>query len=444
MALPAGLFRNYVKEGFHMNHNKAVILGGAQTDFARNWTKEGKSFLSMMREVVEDGLAAVAIDYEEIKALNEENRIAVFVGNFDAEQYANQGHLGAFLTEVHPAFYGAPGARYEAACASGSVALHSARAHIVSGDYDLALVVGLEVMKTVSAAVGGAFLGTAAYYELEAKGVAFPFPKLFGKLADLIIESYPNVGESRVMQSLAEIAHTNYKNAKTNHKAQTRSWFMDKEHASSRAKGFNASVGGRLCIADCSQVTDGAAFIALASPEYARRYATKRHLPLKNCAVVKGWGHRVAPLLFSKKEQEAKESKDGCLLPWTRQAVRDAYARAALGIEQMDVIETHDCFTSSEYAAISAFGITKAGEEYQAIEDGAIQIEGEKPINPSGGLIGAGHPVGASGVRMALDIYKQVTGQAEEYQVDGAKNGITLNIGGSATTSMTFVIGQAD
>ena len=132
---------------------KPLILGGAQTDFARNWSKEGKTFLSMMREVVEDGLEAVGLSRAEIKRLNQENRVAVFVGNFDAEQYANQGHLGAFLTEVDPCFYGVPGARYEAACASGSVALNSARAHLEADDYDLAIILGLEIMKTVSAAV---------------------------------------------------------------------------------------------------------------------------------------------------------------------------------------------------------------------------------------------------------------------------------------------------
>ncbi|MEQ9364463.1 MAG: beta-ketoacyl synthase N-terminal-like domain-containing protein, partial [Leptospirales bacterium] len=201
---------------------KPYILGGAQTDFQRNWTKEGKTFVSMFREVVEDGLAAVGLDYDEIIRLNKENRVGVFVGNFDAEQYANQGHLGAFLTEVHPAFYGVPGARYEAACASGSVALDAAGTKIRAGDYDVCIIVGLEVMKTVNSAVGGDFLGTAAYYEKEAKGIEFPFPKLFGKLADVIVERNSHVKEDRIMQGFAEISRINYDNAKTNPRAQTR------------------------------------------------------------------------------------------------------------------------------------------------------------------------------------------------------------------------------
>ena len=111
-------------------------------------------------------------------------------------------------------------------------------------------------------------------------------------------------------------------------------------------------------------------------------------------------------------------------------------------MDDIDVFETHDCFSSSEYAAISAFGITEPGHEYEAIESGIISLKGNKPINPSGGLIGCGHPVGASGARMFLDLYKQLTGKAGRYQVPNAHNGLMLNIGGSATTNYVFVLGR--
>ncbi|TGN06902.1 acetyl-CoA acetyltransferase [Leptospira ilyithenensis] len=422
-----------------MGDNKVFVLGGEQTDFQRNWSKEGKTFVSMMREIIEDSLEKTGIEYSEIKRLNKENRVAVFVGNFDGEQYTNQGHLGAFLTEVNPAFYGVPGARYEAACASGSVALDAAITHIRTDDYDLAIVLGIEVMKTVSSSVGGDFLGTAAYYEKEAKGVQFPFPKLFGKLADVILERY-GLKEERFMDALAEISRINYANAKRNPKSQTRSWFMNKEHALARGGDNNMAVGGRLCITDCSQVTDGAAVTVLASKDYAKAYAKKHGKSLGDIPRVKGWGHRVAPITFEAKKDESVGDK--YILPWTRQTVKDAYKRAGMDVKDIDVFETHDCFTSSEYAAISAFGISDPGKEHIAIEEGTIDFGGKKPINPSGGLIGVGHPVGASGVRMMLDLHKQVTGNAGEYQVKGAKNGLMLNIGGSATTNMVFIVGR--
>ena len=124
-----------------------------------------------------------------------------------------------------------------------------------------------------------------------------------------------------------------------------------------------------------------------------------------------------------------------------RQTVQDAYKRSNLTVDNIDVFETHDCFTSSEYAAISAFGLTEPGREYEAVESGQIAFDGQKPINPSGGLIGCGHPVGASGVRMFLDLYKQVTGTAGGYQVENVRNAMMLNIGGSATTNYAFAVG---
>lgn len=161
---------------------------------------------------------------------------------------------------------------------------------------------------------------------------------------------------------------------------------------------------------------------------------------IKEKPILKGYGHRVAPMLFDKKMQEQQSSR--YILPWTRQAVLDAYQRSGLSVEEIDVFETHDCFTSSEYAAISAFGLTEPGREYEAVESGMIALGGTKPINPSGGLIGCGHPVGASGVRMLLDLYKQVMGIAGRYQVMGAENAMMLNIGGSATTNYTFIVGR--
>ena len=129
--------------------NMVHILGGAQTDFERNWTKEGKGMIAILSEVVSDGLANAGISFDDICALNRENRVAAFVGNFIAEKYVEQGHLGAFLTEIDPSFYGVPSARYEAACASSSVAIDAAQTKIMAGEYDLAIVVGWELMKTV-------------------------------------------------------------------------------------------------------------------------------------------------------------------------------------------------------------------------------------------------------------------------------------------------------
>lgn len=290
------------------------------------------------------------------------------------------------MTTVDKVFYGMPSARYEAACASGSVALATAITKIKANEIDMAIVVGFEMMKTVDSKTCGEFLGRAANYEKEAKGIEFPFPKLFGKLADEIINKY-KLDEKRFMENLAKIATINYENAKRNSNAQTRKWFMNEEHANKRDTKYNPLVGGKLAVTDCSQVTDGACIIILVSEKYLEETnRTKREYPL-----IKGMGCRVAPMEFKTKMEESSNSE--YILPWTRQAVVDAYEKAKLETKDIDFFETHDCFTSSEYMAISCFGLTKPGEEYKAIENGLIDFYGKKPINPSGGLIGVGHPV---------------------------------------------------
>ena len=413
--------------------NKVYIMGGAQTDFERNWTKEGKNMIALLKEAVEDGFKAADFTLDEMVELNKQNRVCAFVGNFIAEQYISQGHLGAFLTEVNPAFYGVPSARYEAACASSSVALDAAITKIKAGEYDVCVVVGWEIMKSVNSKIGGDILGRAAYYEKEGKGIDLPFPTLFGRLADATIEKY-GLDQERYLNALAQISTINYSNAKRNPLAQTRKWFMNYEEASHRGTESNPCVGGLLGVSDCSQVTDGAAVVVLCSEKYLKEKS------FTGKPVVKGYGHRVAPMLFDKKIADNANSE--YVLPWTRQACVDAYNRAGLTVDDIDCFETHDCFTSSEYAAISAFGITEPGKEWDAVESGRIAFGGDKPINPSGGLIGCGHPVGASGARMFIDLYKQVTGQAGRYQVEGAKNAMMLNIGGSATTNYVFIVGM--
>ena len=414
--------------------SKVYIIGGAQTDFERNWKKEGKGMVAILKEVMADGLAHAGLSFDDVKALNGDNRVACFVGNFIAEKYIDQGHLGAFLTEVDPVFYGVPSARYEAACASSSVAIDAAATKIRADEYDVAIVVGWELMKTVDSKIGGDYLGRAAYYEKEGKGIELPFPKLFGRLADETLKKYSELDEKRYMDALAKISVINYSNAKRNPLAQTRKWFMSYDQASTRGTDTNPLVGSKLGVSDCSQVTDGAAVVVLCS----ERFLTERGYQDK--PVIKGYGHRTAPMLFDKKMADNEGSV--YILPWTRQAVLDAFKRSGLTVDDIDVFETHDCFTSSEYAAISAFGLTDPGHEYEAVESGLIDFDGDKPINPSGGLIGCGHPVGASGARMFLDLYKQVTGTAGDYQVEDVKNGMMLNIGGSATTNYVFIVGK--
>lgn len=410
-----------------MTQKTVYILGGYQTDFARNWARENKHISAMMREVYEGSLVTTKIKPSDIKA--------AFIGNFAGELYCMQGHLGAFFVDFDPVFKGLPTSRFEGACASSALAALSAMAHIQAGHYDCIAVIGVELMKTVSPAQGGDYLGTAAWYERESAGIEFPFPKLFGKLGDVYEDRY-----GLDNNHLARIASINYANARRNPNAQTRDWFMSYDHACRKGQ-YNATVTGRIKVTDCSQVTDGAVCLYLASETFAAEYAKRLGQPLEKIPRILGWGHTTAPIEFAAKV--ADSDGNPYVLPWTRKAITDAYGRAGLkDCWDLDVIETHDCFTTSEYMAIDHFGLTEPGQSRKAIEEGVIEMGGKLPINPSGGLIGCGHPVGATGARQMLDAYKQVTGTAGDYQIPGARRAATLNIGGTATTNVVFIVGM--
>lgn len=406
---------------------KVYILGGYQTDFARNWARENKHIAAMMREAYQGSVEITKIEPGDINA--------AFVGNFAGELYCMQGHLSEFFVDFDPRFVGVPTIRFENACASSAVAALSAMAYIQAGIYDLVCLIGVEQMKTVDAARGGDYLGTAAWYEQECTGIEFPFPKLFGKLGDEYDKRY-----GLDNNYLARIAEINYANAKNNPNAQTRNWFMNLEHANTCGK-YNTTLSGRIKVTDCSQITDGAVCLYLTSEQYAAKYADHRGLDIGHFPRILGWGHTTANIEFARKVADSTD--DDYVLPVTRKAITDAYERAGIkDCWDLDVIETHDCFTTSEYMAIDHFGLTKPGESFKAIEEGVIEMGGKLPINPSGGLIGCGHPVGATGARQLLDACKQVTGTAGTYQVAGAKKGAMLNIGGTATTNVCFIVGK--
>ena len=195
-------------------------------------------------------------------------------------------------------------------------------------------------------------------------------------------------------------------------------------------------VEGRLRRFDCSQITDGGAGVVLVTDDWLRTHPGAR--PLGRIA---GWGHRTVGLGLQQKLDRSRE--DPYVLPHVRATVLDAFDRAHVTLDDVDGFEVHDCFTPSEYMAIDHIGLTGPGESWKAIENGEIERGGRLPINPSGGLIGGGHPVGASGIRMLLDAARQVSGTAGDYQVDGAATFATLNFGGSTSTTVSFVVGSA-
>ena len=252
-------------------------------------------------------------------------------------------------------------------------------------------------------------------------------PNLYGKLTTLIWKNMQRADDPR--QRLAHLTEIAYENGKRNPNAQTRKLFMNEKQANLRGCSTNPPVAGRLAQSDATLTTDGAAVVILASEEFKQKHCPDRALP-----VVKGRGFRVAPMELKTKLTEARVSD--YLLPWTHKTVEEAYKSAGLTADDIDVFELYDYYTAGELIELSCVGLCKPGEEYRLIEDGVIAFDGAKPVNPTGGLIGGGHPQSATGVRMFLDLYKQLTGTAGGCQVPNqVKNGLMLNMGGSATSN---------
>jgi acetyl-CoA C-acetyltransferase len=406
-----------------MGSSNIWILGGYQSDFARNLTREGVDYAGLTAEIVASTLQAAKIDATDIGV--------VHVGNAFGEMFAAQGHLGAMPATVVDGLWDTPSSRHEAACASGSIAALAAIADLRSGAYETALVFGVELEKTVSGDTAARHLGAAAWTGQEGEDAKFMWPYMFSRVADEYDRRY-GVDESH----LRAIATVNFANARRNPNAQTRDWTVpDLIAGDSLEDEVNPIVEGRIRRFDCSQMTDGGSGVVLVTDNYLRD-----HPEAKPLARIEGWGHRTVGLGMQQKLDRSAE--DPYVMPHVRRTVMDAFERARVTLDDLDGIEVHDCFTPSEYLAIDHIGLTGPGESWKAIENGEIEIGGRLPINPSGGLIGGGHPVGASGVRMLFDAAKQVSGTAGAYQVEGAGTFGTLNFGGSTATTVSFVVGS--
>ncbi len=405
---------------------QVFVLGGMQTDFARVWSREGLDISDMIREACLGALEACDLPPSAIDSIH--------VGNAFGEAQRQQGHLGAMVSQVVPELWGIPAMRHEGACASSSLAALTAMAEIEAGRYDCVLVLGAEEFKNLPGDQASQNQNSAAWRDREDIDCKFMWPAVFGLLADEYDQRY---GLDR--QVLNEIAEINYGHAKRNPLAQTRQWrFADNSFHEDDTLNPIIEPGVRRL--HCGQITDGACAVILASEKFVASYQKSRPLtgPM---ARIKGWGHRNAGIRY--RDKVARSEGATYVFPHVREAIEDSFNRAGItDVHQLNGIETHDCFSMTEYMAIDHFGITAPGESWKAVEEGSIKLGGRLPINASGGLIGCGHPVGATGARMLLDATQQVKNQAGDAQIEGAKDMATLNIGGSCATVCSFVVGR--
>ncbi len=337
---------------------------------------------------------------------------SMYVGCMSPGLFVGQEHIASMLAD----YLGQapiPSTRVESACASGGLALRQGFIDVASGMNDMVLVGGVEKMTDVGGNEATYALGTAADQEYEGyHGITFP--GLYALMARAHMEKY---GTTR--EQLAMVSVKNHKNGAKNPLAQF---------------PFEISVDDVLCsvmvadplrILDCSPITDGAAALILCPVEKAKELG-------KPIIKIIGTGHATDTIALAQR-------KDITWLEATYLAAQQAYAMSGKKPEDIDVLEVHDCFTIAEICVTEAVGYFERGKGGEAVEKGLTAVEGEKPVNVSGGLKSKGHPVGATGVAQAIEIVKQLRGEAGERQIEKARIGMTQNMGGSGASTLVHV-----
>jgi len=336
---------------------------------------------------------------------------AMFIGHM-GEAYEHQGHTGATAADWAGLLH-IPTTRTEAACASSGVALRSGVYAVLSGLADVVLVGGVEKMTHRSTVEVTEYLAMASDYPFE-QWNGITFPGLFALIATAHMHKY-----GTTERQMASVAVKNHFHGSLNPKAHMQKEITIEDALTSRI------VAWPLKLYDCSLITDGASCVILTKPELARKYTDQ---PVH----IVGTGQAGDTIgLYERKSLTSLMS--------ARLAAKTAYDMAKVDPSDVDVAELHDCFTISEVVACEDLGFCGLGDGGKLSESGETKLGGRIPINTSGGLKSKGHPVGATGVAQAYEIYLQLTEQAERRQVKDAKIGLTHNLGGSGATATVHI-----
>ena len=380
---------------------RVAIIGAGMTKFGEHWEKGFREL------VVEAGIKAV----EDAK-ISGENITAGYVGTMASGKLIGQEHIGALIAD-YMGLNPTPITRVEGACASGSLALRQGVMAIASGMHDIVVVGGVEKMTDMATSDVSDALGGAGDQEWELF-LGATFPGLYALMAKRHMHEFGTTEEM-----MASVAVKNHKHGSKNPYAQFQKEITMDDVLNSKM------VADPLKVFDCSPITDGAAALVLAPLEIAESYTKK---PVEIAA--SGQGSDTIALDNREKLSE---------IAATRVAAEKAYARAGITAKDVDVAEVHDCFTIAEIMAIEDLGFFKKGEGGKASLEGKTTFGGDVVVNTSGGLKSAGHPVGATGIKQAVEIAWQLRGDAGERQVKDAEIGLSHNVGGSGATVVVHI-----
>lgn len=355
------------------------------------------------------------------------------LSSFMMSRYVRQGNRPGFIPMIHPSLEKKPATGVEGACCSGGLGLSVAVRTILSGVADTVLTVGVEVQNSVKAVYGADILAGAGHYAGERKkGHAHFFPGQFSDRAGKYFEKY---GNQTAREAMALWYVNAIENARKNPKAQEYHNNYDDLFAIGMTPPNPKAFCEHINYYDCSKVSDAGAAIVFASEEGLKKLAVDK----KDAAQVISYGHAVRDI--------TKPVDDPTVLGTTKAAVEKALEDAGLGINDIGFFEFHDCFTISALLALESIGLAEPGKAADYIKSGKIKLNGETPINTSGGLIGYGHPVGASGVRQAVDIWQQLTGKAGDFQIEINANrpyGMLISMGGNDVTVVAMIFKKTE
>ncbi|MDO9517873.1 MAG: thiolase domain-containing protein [Methanosarcinaceae archaeon] len=386
---------------------EVAIIGVKNTNFGEMWEKS-------LRDIfVEAGVGALkdaGVAGEDIGSM--------YVGNMSSGQFVDQEHVGALIADYSGLARNlhVPATRVEAACASGGLALRQGILAVASGYEDIVVAAGVEKMTDISASSASTALAAAADREWEGI-MGATFPGLYAMIAKMHMDKYGTTSEQ-----LAEVAVKNHFNGSMNPIAQY------KNKISVDAVLRSIMVADPLHIFDCSPISDGASALVLAPADIAHEY-TDTPIYIKATAQA---SDTIA----------LHDRRDITTLDATVFAAKKAYQMAKLTPKDIDLVEVHDCFTIAEICAIEDLGFAKKGQGGKVTQEGETAIGGRIPVNTSGGLKACGHPVGATGIKQAVEVTLQLRGEAGKRQVDGAEIGMTHNVGGSGATAVIHILSR--
>ena len=330
--------------------------------------------------------------------------------------FLKQDFQGALVALADETLAHTPATRLENACATGSAALYAAADFVESGRGRVALVIGAEKMTSLpNAEIGDILLG--ASYRKEEAGTPGGFAGVF---AGITKEYFARYGDHS--EDLARIAAKNHRNGVANPFAQVRKdlGFEFCNTVSER----NPYVAEPLRRTDCSLVSDGAAALVIADEATARTLSRSIRFRARSHA------NDIMPL----------SRRDPIRFEGASRAWQGAHRQAGTTLDDLDLVESHDCFTIAELIEYEAMGLAAPGEGYRIVREGIAQKDGRLPINVSGGLKAKGHPIGATGVSMHVLACMQLMGEAGDMQVPDANLAGVFNMGGAAVANYVSIL----